>query len=214
MTGEYIDEATTSDHSCSCDLVSDMSALAANSILVDQSFSLQKLPHPKPSSGDYTDLNSHTNLSFLSTLTNHRPPVEQCPHSTLEYLDELSAATQTVGPSPANDKDNTYIQSTSETGEYTDLSASGKFISSSEQILSHSSVNNTSSTFFPSSQHVCRPTSTIGEYLTDYLSTAEQISTEQINTTNGTKSLDIFNSSIEDKALQVNKNGYVEESEI
>jgi len=205
MTGEYIDEATTSDHSCSCDLVSDMSALAANSILVDQSFSLQKLPHPKPSSGDYTDLNSHANLSFLSTLTDHRP---------LEYLDELSAATQTVGPSPANDKDNTYIQSTSETGEYTDLSASGKFISSSEQILCHSSVNNTSSTFFPSSQHVCRPTSTIGEYLTDYLSTAEHISTEQINTTNGTKSLDIFNSSIEDKALQVNKNGYVEESEI
>jgi len=188
MTG---DEATTLVHSCNCDLVSDMSTVTVN---------------------------SNTNQSFLSTSTNHRPPVEQCSHSKLEYFDKLSATTQTVGPSPANDKDNSdtskqNIQSTSATGEYTDLSVSSKFISSSEQILSHSSVNNTLSTFVPSSQHVCQPTSIIGEYL-DYLSTAEQILTEQINTTNGTKSFDILNSSIEDKALKVNKNGYVEESEI
>ena len=115
--------------------------LSANAILADHSFSLQQSPHPKSATGDYTFLNSNSKQSVLS---DQELSMEQGLQPTLangEYVHELTAMAQTFRSSndeEHNDISKQNIRSTSATGEYTELSTSGKFISSSEQRLSQS----------------------------------------------------------------------------
>ncbi|XP_065906324.1 uncharacterized protein [Dysidea avara] len=120
------------------------------------------------------------------------------------------------------------IRSTSATGEYTELSTSGKFVSSSEQILSQSPSNGT---HIPTSQQSLQPTLGRGEYL-DHLSMGEQVLSLQRNSSNGAQNLDVGNSrdtaqrnpvkvmntlmlhKQQELPLEVNKNSYVEETEV
>ena len=120
------------------------------------------------------------------------------------------------------------IRSTSATVEYTELSTSGKFVSSSEQIFSQLTSNGT---HIPTSQQNLQPTLARGEYL-DHLSTGEQILSLQRNSSYGAQNLDVGNSNDtaqrnpvkvmnilmlhkqQELPLKVNKNGYVKETEV
>ena len=207
--------------------------LSANAILADHSFSLQQSPRPISANGDYTFLNSNSEQSVLS---DQELTIEQGLQPTLasgEYVHELTATAQTFRSSNDenhNDISKQNVQSTSATGEYTELSTSGKFISSSEQILSQPSSNDTLSTHIPTSLQGLRPTLATGEYL-DRLSTTEQILSLQRSSTNGAQNLDVINSNKangnpvsvintlmlctqQELPLKVNKNGYVEETKV
>ena len=239
--GEYFDETSIFDQthnflSEDSDLVGqyvdDQSSLivrplSANAILADHSFSIQQSPHPKSASEDYTFLNSNSKQSVLS---DQELTIEQGLQPTLasgQYVvHELVAAAQTFRSSndeDRNDISKQNVRSTSATGEYTELSTSGKFISSSEQrSLSQSSSNDTIST--PILQGL-QPTLARGEYL-DHLSTADQILSLQRNSTDGAQNLDVINNNDncgnpvsviilhaqQELPLKVNKNGYVEET--
>ena len=197
--------------------------LSANAILADHSFSLQQSPHPISATGDNTFLNSNSKQSVLS---DQELSMEQGLQPTLangEYVHELTAMAQTFRSS--NDEDHNdiskqNIRSTSATGVYTELSTSGKFISSSEQRLSQSSSNDTLSIHIPTSLQGLRPTLATGEYFDD-LSTTELILSLQRNSTNGAQNLDAINNNDnygnpvsvivlhaqQELPLKVNKNG-------
>ncbi|XP_065908777.1 uncharacterized protein [Dysidea avara] len=158
--------------------------LSANAILADHSFSLQQSPHPKSATGDYTFLNSNSKQSVLS---DQELSMEQGLQPTLangEYVHELTAMAQTFRSSndeEHNDISKQNIRSTSATGEYTELSTSGKFISSSEQRLSQSSSNDTLSTHIPTSLQGLRPTLARGEYFDDLSTRTDLVSTKKFN---------------------------------
>ncbi|XP_065906524.1 uncharacterized protein [Dysidea avara] len=247
-SGEYFDETSTFDQTHnflsedSGDLVGQyigeqssliVRPLSANAILADHSFSLQQSPRPISANEDYTFLNSNSEQFVLS---DQELTIEQGLQPTLasgEYVHELTATAQTFRSSNDenhNDISKQNVQSTSATGEYTELSTGGKFISSSEQILSQPSSNDTLSTHIPTSLQGLRPTLATGEYL-DRLSTTEQILSLQRSSTNGAQNLDVINSNKangnpvsvintlmlctqQELPLKVNKNGYVEETKV
>ena len=198
-------DTSTSDrisNSLSCDLVcqyvDDMSA-----VLSDRRLAVNQVSLPESVNGDYTYVNSNSNRSFpLETTTAESVEfdIEQHLQPTLasgEYLDELTATTQTDMPSPTNNENytlNDNIRSTSASGQYADLSTSGKLISFSEQTLSQLPANDIHLTEIP----------TTSLQVAESAAEGQLDSTLETNTSVLPAQLKLY--------LKINKNGYIEET--